>query len=52
MLTGFVVLGPLAHFNIGAQAQSTDKKKKGTLITDEMDVQIAPDTALHPGGVM
>jgi nitrite reductase (NO-forming) len=35
-----------------AQAQSTGNTQHFTLIADEMDVQVAPDNALHPGGVM
>ncbi|HXV45363.1 MAG TPA: multicopper oxidase domain-containing protein [Nitrososphaera sp.] len=42
----------LGQINLGAQAQSTGITKKVTLIADEVDVQIAPDNALHPGGVM
>jgi nitrite reductase (NO-forming) len=52
LLVGFVVFGPLGQINLGAQAQSTGVTKKVTLIADEVDVQIAPDNALHPGGVM
>jgi nitrite reductase (NO-forming) len=52
LLVGFVVFGPLGQINLGAQAQSTGATKKVTLIADEVDVQIAPDNALHPGGVM
>jgi len=35
-----------------ASAQSTGKTKKVTLIATEKELQIAPDNALHPGGVM
>ena len=52
LLAGLVVIGPLGGLNLGAQAQSTGVTKKVTLIADEMDVQVAPDNALHPGGVM
>ncbi len=52
LLAGFIVLGPLFQVDLGAQAQSTGVTKKVTLIADEVDVQIAPDNALHPGGVM
>ena len=52
LLAGLVVIGPLGGLNFGAQAQSTGVTKKMTLIADEMDVQVAPDNALHPGGVM
>jgi nitrite reductase (NO-forming) len=50
LLAGFVVFGPLGQFNFGAQAQSTGSTKKFTLIADEMEVQITPDShALWPG---
>ncbi len=54
MLVGLVLVVPLAGINLnaGAQPQSTGKTKKVTLIADEVDVQVAPDNALHPGGVM
>lgn len=52
LLAGLVVIGPLGGLNLGAEAQSTGVTKKVTLIADEMDVQVAPDNALHPGGVM
>lgn len=52
LLAGLVVIGPLGGLNLGAQAQSTGVTKKVTLIADEMDVQVAPDNALYPGGVM
>ena len=52
LLAGFALFGPLGQINFGAEAQSTGTTKKVTLIADEMDVQIAPDNALHPGGVM
>jgi nitrite reductase (NO-forming) len=51
LLAGFVVFGPLGQLNLGAQAQSTGTTKKVTLIADEVDIQVAPDNALHPGGV-
>ncbi len=51
LLVGFVVFGPLGQLDFSAQAQSTGTTKKVLLIADEMDVQIAPDNALHPGGV-
>jgi nitrite reductase (NO-forming) len=35
-----------------AQAQSTGKTKHVTLIADEKELMIAPDNAIHPGGVM
>ncbi|HEX7033164.1 MAG TPA: multicopper oxidase domain-containing protein [Nitrososphaera sp.] len=34
-----------------AQAQSTGKTRHFTLIADEMEVQVAPNNALHPGGI-
>src|SRR5687767_14710722 len=52
LLAGLVVIGPLGGLDLGAQAQSTGTTKKVTLIADEVDVQLAPDNALHPGGVM
>ena len=52
LLAGLVVIGPLGGLNLGAQAQATGVTKKVTLIADEMDVQVAPDNALHPGGIM
>lgn len=52
LLAGFVIFGPLGQIDFGAKAQSTGVTKKVTLIADETDVQIAPDNALHPGGVM
>jgi len=52
LLAGLVVIGPLGGLNLGAQVQSTGVTKKVTLIADEMDVQVAPDNALHPGGIM
>jgi nitrite reductase (NO-forming) len=52
LLAGFVVFGPLGQFDFGAQAQSTGTTKKVTIIADEVDVQVAPDNALHPGGLM
>jgi nitrite reductase (NO-forming) len=35
-----------------AQAQSTGNTKHFTLVADEMEVQVAPDNPLHPGGIM
>ena len=35
-----------------ADAQSTGKTKKVFLVADEMPLQVAPDNALHPGGIM
>jgi nitrite reductase (NO-forming) len=49
-----LVLAPAGPFPIfeSAHAQETGATKKVTLIADELEVQIAPDNALHPGGVM
>ncbi|HJU35066.1 MAG TPA: multicopper oxidase domain-containing protein, partial [Nitrososphaera sp.] len=57
LLAGLILgpLGPMSGIFLGAQAQqeeTTGNTKKVTLIADEADVQIAPDNALHPGGVM
>ncbi|HXG07849.1 MAG TPA: multicopper oxidase domain-containing protein [Nitrososphaera sp.] len=52
ILVGLIVFGLQSQINLGAYAQSTGVTKKVTLIADEVDVQIAPDNALHPGGVM
>lgn len=52
LLVGLVVIGPIGGLDLGAQAQPTGTTKKVTLIADEMDVMVAPDNALHPGGVM
>ena len=35
-----------------AQAQNTGVTRHVTLVADEMAIQVAPDNALHPGGVM
>ena len=35
-----------------AQADHPGGHKKITLIADEMEVQVAPDNPLHPGGIM
>jgi nitrite reductase (NO-forming) len=51
LLAGFVVFGPFSQNNFGAQAQSTGVTKNVTLIADEVEVQVAPDNALHPGGI-
>jgi nitrite reductase (NO-forming) len=51
LLAGFVVFGPLGQINLGVQAQPTGVTKKVTLIADEAEVQVAPDNALHPGGI-
>jgi nitrite reductase (NO-forming) len=49
-----LILGPLPDF-FSAQAQEEESTsgniKRVTMIADETEVQIAPDNALHPGGV-
>jgi nitrite reductase (NO-forming) len=56
ILLAGIILGPGSFF--GAQAQEQEQQNTGgnikrvTMIADEVDVQIAPDNALHPGGVM
>jgi nitrite reductase (NO-forming) len=56
VLLAGIILGPIPGFFGGAQAQEEQSTaantKKVTLIASETDVQIAPDNALHPGGVM
>src|SRR5918995_3942302 len=55
ILLAGIILGPIPEF-FSAQAQeeegTTGNIKRVTMIADEVDVQIAPDNALHPGGVM
>src|SRR5919197_1264093 len=51
LLFGPILSGKSA-FQAQAQAPPTGKKKKVTLIADEKVLQIAPDNALHPGGIM
>ncbi|MCI0557677.1 MAG: multicopper oxidase domain-containing protein [Nitrososphaera sp.] len=54
LLAGLVLAAPLSG-NLGfdaATAQSTGVTKKVFLVADELDLQVAPDNALHPGGVM
>jgi nitrite reductase (NO-forming) len=55
ILLAGIILGPLPEF-FSAQAQeeegTTGNIKRVTMIADEVDVQIAPDNPLHPGGVM
>src|SRR5688572_29228747 len=53
LVAGLVLAGPISG-NMGfdnATAQSTGVTKKVYLIADEVEVQVAPDNALHPGGV-
>jgi nitrite reductase (NO-forming) len=55
ILLAGIILGPGSFF--GAQAQEQQQQNTGgnikrvTMIADEAEVQIAPDNALHPGGV-
>jgi nitrite reductase (NO-forming) len=55
VLLAGIILGPIPGF-FGAQAQEEENTggniKQVTLIASETDVQVAPDNALHPGGVM
>jgi len=55
VLLAGIILGPIPGF-LGAQAQEEENTggnlKRVTLIASEEDVQVAPDNALHPGGVM
>jgi nitrite reductase (NO-forming) len=55
VLLAGMMLGSIPGF-FGAQAQEQQNTaatpKKVFLIADEVDVQIAPDNPLHPGGVM
>ena len=53
ILLAGLILSPLPGI-FSAEAQDTPptgKTKKVTMIADEVDVQVAPDNALHPGGV-
>jgi nitrite reductase (NO-forming) len=55
ILLAGIMLGPIPEF-FSAQAQEEEENTTGdikrvTLIADEVEVQIAPDNALHPGGV-
>jgi nitrite reductase (NO-forming) len=53
ILLAGIILGPVPGlFNVEAQDTTTGITKRVTMIADEVDVQIAPDNALHPGGVM
>ncbi len=54
ILLAGLILSPLPSL-FSAEAQDTPaagKTKKVTMIASEVDVQVAPDNALHPGGVM
>ena len=54
VLLAGIILGPIPGF-FGAQAQEEENTggniKQVTLIASETEVQVAPDNALHPGGV-
>ena len=53
LVAGLMLASPLSG-NLGfdnATAQNTGVTKKVYLIADETEVQVAPDNALHPGGV-
>jgi nitrite reductase (NO-forming) len=53
ILLAGLILSPLPTlFTAEAQNAPAGKTKKVTMIASEEDVQIAPDNALHPGGVM
>ncbi len=53
ILLAGLILSPLSGlFSAEAQNTPTGKTKKVTMIASEADVQVAPDNALHPGGVM
>src|SRR5215212_1204751 len=54
ILLAGLILSPLSGL-FSAEAQdtpSTGKTKKVTMIASEVEVPVAPDNALHPGGVM
>ncbi|MDQ3837061.1 MAG: multicopper oxidase domain-containing protein [Thermoproteota archaeon] len=53
ILMAGLILSPLPSF-FSAEAQNTPagKTKKVTMIASEVDVPVAPDNPLHPGGVM
>ena len=53
LIVGLILSPTIGAFQLfeNAQAQSTGKTKKVTLIADEREVQVAPDNPLHPGGV-
>ncbi|MFL6474406.1 MAG: plastocyanin/azurin family copper-binding protein [Nitrososphaera sp.] len=53
ILLAGLILSPLPSlFSAEAQNAPVGKTKKVTMIASEVDVQVAPDNALHPGGVM
>ncbi|HYX72020.1 MAG TPA: nitrite reductase, partial [Nitrososphaera sp.] len=54
ILLAGLILSPLSGL-FSAEAQdtpNTGKTKKVTMIASEVEVPVAPDNALHPGGVM
>ena len=55
VLLAGIILGPSSFFGAIAQEQEQQNTggniKRVTMIADEAEVQIAPDNALHPGGV-
>jgi nitrite reductase (NO-forming) len=51
LLFGLVISGILGPSPENAIAQSTGKTKKVLLVANEMELQVAPDNPLHPGGV-
>jgi nitrite reductase (NO-forming) len=53
ILLAGLILSPLPGlFNAEAQNTPTGKTKKVTMIASEVEVPVAPNNALHPGGVM
>jgi plastocyanin len=54
LLAGLMLAAPFSgNFGLdSATAQSTGKTKKVTMFADEVEVQVAPDNDLHPGGIM
>ncbi|MDQ3837384.1 MAG: multicopper oxidase domain-containing protein [Thermoproteota archaeon] len=53
ILLAGLILSPLPSLlSVDAQSPPAGKTKKVTMIASEVDVPIAPDNALHPGGVM
>ncbi|MDQ3872201.1 MAG: plastocyanin/azurin family copper-binding protein [Thermoproteota archaeon] len=54
ILLAGIILGPFSPGFFSAEAQNattTGKVKKVTMIASEKEVQVAPDNALHPGGI-
>jgi nitrite reductase (NO-forming) len=52
ILLAGIILSPVPGlFSAEAQNTPTGKTKKVTMIADEVEVQVAPDNPLHPGGV-